>query len=77
MSSAIGHRMLEGGAIQYHRGNGLGRAIASKAFESLANAVTSTAVGKLAQKIKADGIRITGGKRKPGRPRRVGRPKNR
>ena len=81
MSTAIGQRMINGSGITYHRGNGIGRTIASEAFKSLANAVSNAVVGKVAEKIKGSGVRITGegaitgGKRRVGRPRKVGRPK--
>ena len=62
MSTTIGNRLINGGAVKYHstQGSGLGRTIASKAFELGANA----AVQKLAKMIKGDGYRVTGTGRK-------------
>ena len=60
MSTAIGRRMIDSGGVNAYQGAGIGRTIASKAFEVAANA----AVQKVANMIKGNGIRITGGGRK-------------
>ena len=61
MSTVIGRRMIDGSGVKYHRGNGIARTIAAKAFEMGANA----AIQKVANMIKGNGIKISGeGKRK-------------
>ena len=62
MSTAIGNRLVNGSGVKFHSaGNGLGRTIASKAFEMGANAV----VQKVKKLIEGNGFKLSGqGKKK-------------
>ena len=58
MSTTVGNRLINGGAVKYHsaQGQGIARTIASKAFEMGANAV----VQKIASAIKGTGYKVAG-----------------
>ena len=73
MSTAIGKRMIEGAGVTYHTvGNGVVRDVGSAIVGTIGHAL----VNKLASAVKGSGYKISGqGKKKPGRPRKVGRPK--
>ena len=73
MSTAIGKRMIDGAGVKYHTvGNGVVRNVSSAIVGTIGHAL----VNKLASAVKGSGFKITGqGKKKPGRPRKVGRPK--
>ena len=66
MSTAIGRRMIDSGGVNAYQGAGIGRTIASKAFEVAANA----AVQKVANLIKGQGIKITGGRKRKAHKKR-------
>ena len=73
MSTTIGNRMINGAGVKYHTvGNGVVRDVGSAIVGTIGHAL----VNKLASAVKGSGYRITGeGKKKPGRPRKVGTPK--
>ena len=72
MSTVIGDRMLSGGAVKYHRGQGIARNIASSVIGSVGNALVSA----IAKKVKGDGFKVTGmGKKKAGRPKKTNKKK--
>ena len=73
MSTTIGNRMINGAGVKYHTvGNGVVRDVGSAMVGTIGHAL----VNKLASAVKGSGFKITGqGKKKPGRPRKVGRPK--
>ena len=73
MSTTIGKRMIDGAGVKYHTvGNGVVRDVGSAIVGTIGHAL----VNKLASAVKGSGFKITGqGKKKPGRPRKVGRPK--
>ena len=61
MSTVIGHRMIDGGSVKYHStGQGVARNIASSVVGTVGNALVSA----IAKKIKGDGWKIAGGKKK-------------
>ena len=73
MSTAIGKRMIDGAGVKYHSaGGGIARNVASSVVGSIGHAL----VNKIASAVKGSGFKIAGeGKKKVGRPRKVGRPK--
>ena len=73
MSTTIGNRMINGAGVKYHTvGNGVVRDVGSAIVGTIGHAL----VNKLVSAVKGSGFKITGqGKKKPGRPRKVGRPK--
>ena len=73
MSTTIGNRMIDGAGVKYHTvGNGVVRDVGSAIVGTFGLAL----VNKLASAVKVSGFKITGqGKKKLGRPRKVGRPK--
>lgn len=79
MTTVIGARMVNGAGVKYHSmGSGAVRNIGSAVVGTIGHAL----VNKLASAIRGQGYKITGQGRcktqkKPGRPKRVGRPKKR
>ena len=74
MTTAIGYK-LAGGGVRYHHagGEGMIRHAASAAINHLGHRL----VDAIAHRVRGDGYKLTGEgrRRKPGRPRRVGRPR--
>ncbi len=68
MSTAIGKRMIDGGAVKYHSvaGNGIARKVASTVIRHIGH----MAVDKAANMVQGSGYKIAG----EGRHRKVGRP---
>ena len=62
MSTSVGHRMVQGGAVKYHSvGNGLATKIAAKLLRAVAPIATDFAASKL----EGNGYKIQGqGKKK-------------
>ena len=62
MSTSVGHRMVQGGAVKYHSvGNGL----ASKVAAAVIRAVAPKAIDFAASKLEGNGYKIQGqGKKK-------------